>query len=829
MFKKFLLVLLALATTLTVVGCKKKDDPIVPVEEQPKYETKTVETGINDEYTLVLQSSEMDGVFNPFFYSSAYDGDVIDLVNSALLQLESTGAVVAGDKYPTVALDYSIYYTNNIATYAKKDSYTKGDYVVYEMVIKNGAKFSDGTAITADDVLFNYYTYLDPAYQGSSTLYTLPIRGLKDYRTQVVNADQYTPVLDALYADQGYGKEYAANTEFTKDQFDKYWDYIDEFGTKFAQEIVDYVMKNYGSDAYVNKNFAEGHTIAEVKASEGLKIAFGMSMWGFGGVSADLTKFTAASETVYDVDDLTAKIYFEEIIAAYTDENGKVDMQEVSDTETAGSDFVGLAKENFVKSYSEVGSVPNITGLVKGTTKINNVDHETIKIVLTEQNPKAILSLGVTVAPKHYYTAGYTYKAAAIKNFGVEFNSKEFMDHLESYNAAPMGAGTYKFVSRDSGDGTVKLERNTYFETMGGDNVYNANIKNVAFKVVDSGAEFNALDAKSVHYATVSATADVMVDITTKNFLQSITVDNLGYGYICVNPEVYSNLHERIAITSVFDLAKVYEYYPNGLADVIYRSQSQVSWAYPEGAKAIYPYDESLATAVSEFKAAGYVYDEATKKFTGVETIAFTIPSAADAHPAGRIFLKAKDLLETIGITAEVKTDANLIANIKKGAVGIYALAWQSSADPDMYQVYHYNSAAESVISNGVKWLHENGTSDDLGTIEVVKLDGAKVVMNQTAALNYLGQLIEDGTKYMLAEERAPIYSKALEILAQLSIEIATYQRKNLFAFNSQVIDSTTVSNIVTPYWGPLTEIWKLKFTAGTIGNQTKQIQVPIK
>ena len=74
--------------------------------------------------------------------------------------------MVAGDDYPTVALDYSMWYTRDPGTNIVKDKYQQGDYVVYEFILKSGMKFSDGTAITAEDVLFNYYLYLDVAYDG---------------------------------------------------------------------------------------------------------------------------------------------------------------------------------------------------------------------------------------------------------------------------------------------------------------------------------------------------------------------------------------------------------------------------------------------------------------------------------------------------------------------------------------------------------------------------------------------------------------------------------------------------------------------------------------
>lgn len=815
--KRILVALLLVVTAFTLVACPGSE---------PTYED--VETGYNDTYTLVLQSSTMDGVFNPFFYSSAYDGDVIGLTNVGLLTVDPTGAVVAGDDYPVAALDYSIFYTNNLTTYAEKETYAEGDYVVYEMTLKNGDKFSDGNPITADDVLFNYYVYLDPAYNGSSTLYTLPILGLNEYRTQTADLAAVAAKAAKILEDDGRKGDYVATAEYTEAEFDAYWTAFNQAGALFCQEIVTYVMSKYATNAYVNTYFSETLTADQIKASATLQVAYGMGMWGYGEISTDSLTFTGASGTVYQVADLTADVYFAEMMLANEDELGVVDYQGVSDYESAGGDFVSRASELFTIAIAEEGSVPTIAGLVKGTKTVGGVEYETLKVILTEQNPKAILSLGVTVTPKHYYTAGYTYPAGALKNYGVQWNSEAYMAHLATFNGDPRGAGPYTFIEVNDQDGTVYFERNEYFDTLGGDNVFNSYIKKVALKIVDSGAEYAALEADAVHYATVSATADVMTDIGAQEKLVSVLVDNLGYGYICINPQVYPDMNVRIALASLMDVEKIKEYYPNGLADVIYRSQSQVSWAYPEGAEAIYPFDGTKATAIARLKAAGYTFNETTQQFTDVpETLfKFTIPSAAEAHPAGGVFLRAQALLAEIGITATVVTDTSLIANIKKAPVGVYALAWQSTQDPDMYQVYHYLSQADSVIANGIQWLYANGDDDDLGTISVTKLDNTVVEMNQKEALAYLGELIEQGTKYMLAEERAPIYAKALEVLAQLNIELPTYQRKNLFVYNGDIIDGTTLSTTVTPYWGPMAEIWKVQFVEGTTGNLTEKVEV---
>lgn len=807
-------------TTEQPTGDKPLTIDDVPRPSAPEIPAIANPNALNETRTLLIQESTFDGVYNPFFYSSAYDGDVVGMVNVGLVQLDPSGAVVAGDEYDTFGQSYEIFYTDNLETLEKKATFEEGDYVVYEVVLKNGAFFSDGSLMTADDVLFNYYVLLDPAYDGSSTLYTLPIYGLNDYRQQVKGYDQLAATAAAALA---MGPTYTASDVVTEEQYNFYWTTLNAQLKAFAQAIVDYVNASYTGyfPDYIGK------TAEEVAANPGYQIAAGMRLWGFGSNKDADGNFTetmtgAGTGTAYNMSDLTIDNYVTELVAAYvTGEDYAAEYANLDETENAGVMLLTPVTDAFVAQYGEKSVVSSIEGIRKGVKGVEEngeiVAHETFVLILTQQNPKAVLDLGVTVAPKGYYTAGYTYKEGSVVTAGVELNSPEFIAHLKTLNNAPVGAGTYKFVSAD-GDG-VTFVRNDYHFTLGDDTVYNATIKNLYMKVVESGKEFEALIAKDVDYANPSANGKVMADLAKPENADytSILVDNLGYGYICLNPaaENMGNLHTRIALTSVFDLSKTADYYPSGLAEVIYRSMSQVSWAYPEDATAIYPFDETLATAISEFKLAGYTFDEATGKFTDVPAFTFTIPSAADDHPAGSIYLRAQELLATIGVEVNIAVDENLIANIKKGPVAVYALAWQAAADPDMYQVYHYLSQAESVKSNGIQYLQANGTDAALGTIEVTKLDGSKVTMTQAEALTYLGELIEQGLKYMSVEERSPIYQKALEVLAQLNIELPTYQRKNMFAYNKTVIDATTLSQTVTPYWGPLAQIWKASFVDG--------------
>ena len=144
----------------TLIGCKKK------------------ETIDNESTRLVLSTAELDGVFNPFYSSSGADNGIIGMTQIGMLSSDKYGKVAYGENESCVVLDY------------EENIWTSNDgkrYTTYRFVLKNDLKFSNGSPLTMKDVLFNLYVYLDPAYYGSSTIYSTDIVGLKEYRTQTSN------------------------------------------------------------------------------------------------------------------------------------------------------------------------------------------------------------------------------------------------------------------------------------------------------------------------------------------------------------------------------------------------------------------------------------------------------------------------------------------------------------------------------------------------------------------------------------------------------------------------------------------------------------------
>ena len=109
-----------------------------------------------------------------------------------------------------------------------------------------------------------------------------------------------------------------------------------------------------------------------------------------------------------------------------------------------------------------------------------------------------------------------------------------------------------------------------------------------------------------------------------------------------------------------------------------------------------------------------------------------------------------------------------------------------------MYQVYHKKSTATSVNNWGYPWLLQNGSSEE------------------RAIIDDLSDLIEQGRATTDIERRKEIYAQALDKVMELCVELPTYQRKDMYIIDKTVVDINSLPKEITPYNGPLSEIWNL-------------------
>lgn len=168
--RKYLCLLLCLAmlSTSLLAGCGKKgtNDPAKPAEV-------TEPTG-----TLVAGITEASGNFNPLYYSSSYDGHVVNLVFEGLLDRNFEGELEG-----EVAESWEFSEDQKSITFK----------------MKKDKVFSDGTPLTANDVVFTYQVIADPSYTGRYGSYVKDMVGYDDYfakKTQefkgVEAVDDYT-------------------------------------------------------------------------------------------------------------------------------------------------------------------------------------------------------------------------------------------------------------------------------------------------------------------------------------------------------------------------------------------------------------------------------------------------------------------------------------------------------------------------------------------------------------------------------------------------------------------------------------------------------------
>ena len=844
LIKVLCLVLVVCAVLPIVTSCKKK-------KKNAGYS--------NEETPLVLASEALDGVFNPFFYTSGADGSVVSLTQIGMLNTDKNGKLSCGKDEDCVALNYSV------VTYGSKEAYEISQnyddyYTEYSFAIKNGIKFSNGETLSGKDVLFNLYTLLDPSYTGSSTLYSVNIKGLKAYRAQTYNENEQDQ-LDATFAAQAVARineviawckdEQAPLGALTARQNEV----IEKTNSLFREELTsDWASADSSKDSYEKYGFTETWQVF-------------LYMEGLITVKTEKEKdpVTGNFTTKYTVDyndtqklDHSKESMIETVYNAYMGtavlSSYKSNLLSIigGGTVTAANlreHFKSVCISEYFKQY-ETLRVPNISGitLTRGTTiPANNSgattdlgeECEILKIVVNGVDPKAIYNFSFTVTPMSYYSTPEEIAQFSYENnhFGVSFADSDFFEQMQ-LKQVPVGAGPYKASDVNTAyaaegaipekndffrDNIVYFERNNNFYTVfGNDTSKNAKIRKVRYKVISTDQMYNAVTGANpeVYYSEPQATPDNMKKIDNATGIDYALADNLGYGYIGINAKYVKEIAVRRAIMYCLDTSLCVDYY-GSLASALYRSMSSNNWAYPRGCLPYYAeksydcnYDASgnivsigsfneekaKQSALEEVNAEGYSINPETGKLENANgdklTFTFTIAGDSTDHPAWRTMAKAADLLNSIGFDITVTKDANALSKLSAGTLAVWAAAWSSTIDPDMYLVYHKDSSATAIKNWGFPYIMEEGTAEE------------------NELLDTLAELIEDGRATIDENERKSIYSDALDIVMELAVECATYQRKNLFIWNKDVIDSSTVCE-ATAYQSPFSRIWEISFIQG--------------
>jgi len=855
--------------------------------------------------SIVIMTEELSGLFNPYYATSGADMDVVGMTQIGMLSTDSLGNPIAGDEEPTVAKDFDYEIIGE-----GEDAQT-----VYTFVLKNGLKFSDGMPLTMNDVMFNLYEYLDPVYTGSSTMYSIDIVGLQEYRNK------------ELYSDETAGDEAAANNSInamvsaqtridelkflfddTKEALDATivtdaqmreaianysFEYSDGFKSAVCTEkeiaeiaasgkedeyyreilLADYelTLKTFEEELYSDFKAAKESFDLTTAPYEAHKALLENDIFKFflyeGVITTTYNKLPNSSRD----DKLSIKEFGNTgVVDTYNTEDKAVAyMKRITTEESLSSVLSGWGTAGTLRTlYSaeamdiilhdkyekltdeEKAQFENIKGIVSlghttdvqtvtvknktytveheynadGTTKSDD-EYAVLQITVNGTDPKAIYSFGFTVAPAHYYGSANgtgTDVVIDIKNnkFGVPWSDSNFQSKViqsQRNVEVPLGAGAFKATDAANNDnpaGTAFWSSNIVYFKANDNFMFDVKADKLRLQVVSSTNAIEKLEKGEVDYITPQFTktnSEKLTALESKG-IEQIASWSLGYGYIGINAGLVKNMNIRKAIMSAMQVELASQYYASGTCIPISWPMSKVSWAYPKAVENevtstddVNPNDymrwtgeadaiEKIRTYTAAALAEGCSADDFD--------IRFTIAGASiTEHPTYAVFKQAATILngiEDLDWNVEVKADSQALTKLATGSLEVWAAAWGSTVDPDMYQVYHKDSSATSVYA----WGYREIRADE------------NTYPRETQIIKTLSEKIDLGRESMDKNVRKPIYKEALKLVCDLAVEMPVYQRKTLYAYNAQAVKGFASTADVNPYTSPLDKIWELELVA---------------
>ena len=855
---------------------------------------------------LVIMTEELNGLFNPFFSTAGTDMDVVGQTQISMLSTNSEGKITYGDKEAVVVKDFEM----------KTEGTGSDSESVYYFVLKNGITFSDGKPLTMGDVLFNMYVYLDPAYTGSTTMYSTDIVGLADYRLQQHisgdgsseeealssgangRANNRVKELITVYENKNAALNGSAATTYDVSPDDMrdaiaahtpspgYKRAIAEDGVidndkARAQLLADYeqFLKLLEEELKTDFNSAGGaYTEPPYSTAQGItfdEITSFMYMEGYVTLKYELTSNGYDRSKIIGADknyDTSIKTKEAAIKYVYTDmvsSQLQLVLNYSVSASTLFTNFVSKARDVILHEQLEGDSliVSNIEGIkslghntqetsvtVNGNTyavaREHNADgtpknaseYDVLRIRVKGVDPKAVWNFAFTVAPYHYYSNPSNSKLAldvANDKFGVEWGSFDFMTSViqgvnqygVSKNKVPLGAGPYIATNEktESFDKVTATNFNTdnfvFYRRNESFLLGSPKIEKMRYQVVSSSNALMNLEKNQVHFISpqyTPANAEKLNQLRDKGGFDYKATWQLGYGYIGVNAGLVPDINLRKAIMSAMNTELALSYYIANTATTIAWPMSLVSWAYPRNPgtkldpgnplankldsnahdymmfpKAANNTPEARAAADEAAKTKIKNYMALTTYSDSDLTLRFTIAgSSLTEHPCYAVFEHAAELLNACGWHVEVMPDTNALTKLSTGSLAVWAAAWGSTIDPDMYQVYHKNSTATSTYSWGYREILANQTK----------------YSTEYGILNELSKVIDDAREINDETRRTELYKTAMSYVLDLAVELPVYQRQTLYAYNNKVIDESTFPEEINSYSSPLGKIWEIDF-----------------
>ncbi len=701
---------------------------------------------------LVVGVTNFNEKFSPLFAEQIYDQDVCDIIFPWLLPLDRSGLPVwngiDGETREYNGTEYTYYGMADVTMTRNEET----NETIYNFKLRDDIYFTDGVNLTADDVIFTLYAFCDPSYDGNQTLYSQNIKGLKNYRANSTAAESVTD------------EKVAQTLE----------EMPEELEAQIQSEVITPLLTSEMS--WAEENY-EGY---DMSSAIELFVAF----------------YTL--DESYDPGDKTEEEVISDIAAMYGADYATLGAN-YGDEETLASQANQVASDYLVEQMRESGEGEEVAN-IEGIKKLG--DYE-VEITLNGYDATTPYRLNIGVLPLHYYgdESQYDYEN---NQFGF---TRGDLSKMRELMTQPLGYGPYKFVKYENK--IVYLEANEdYF--LGAPKT-----KNVQLKETADSDKIPAVQQGTADISDPSGSKSAFEQIGEINgtgelngeIINTVTTDNLGYGYIGINAstvnvggdpasEQSKNLRKALAtILCVYRDVNIDSYYGEA-ATVIDYPISNTSWAAPQKSDADYrpafsvdvdgneiytddmtaeeKYAAAKNAALGFLEAAGYTIEngKATAAPDGAK-LSYEIMVGADGkgdHPSFGIMADAKAALGEIGIELNINDlsdTSQLYDSMGAHTTELWAAAWAADADPDMYQIYYSNQPSNHYcISDAAldELIMEARTSDD-----------------QTY--------------------RKSLYKEALEIIMDWGVEVPVYQRQNCVVYSPQRVNADSFTKDSTPFY----------------------------
>ena len=664
MKRKILALLLSATMLFTLGGCSS--------------EGKDNNKGGVGNNTLVIGTSTFNGVFNPFFYNTAYDIQAFETVFTSVCETNENNELI--DKGGSITAEEVTAEDGNVQT-------------LYTIKLKEGMKFHDGEDVTIDDLIFAYYVYADPTYDGmASFISSIDIVGMKEYYYDDANYSSKVAEIEAE------AEKKAATEE------------------GFIQYLIDSNCEDwYKGDP--NGDIGDGTTFIEYLKNEGYEAD---------SVASNGNEFLK----------LLAKCEYEK----YKDSYDAVTWW----TSALSKDYISAGLEDGI-------DVETITG-------INKVDDLTCTVLVNGINESGDRQLALQpLTPEHYYGEGFV---------------KGNLSGVKAKNDTPMGSGPYKWVGYDNNVVSV-TKFDDYF--LGA-----PKIENIKYQVVEEEQKVNAIISGDIDITDPSASLEIMEELEANEIEYSL-IGYPGYGYIAISAKRVPDLKVREGLMHLMTREQAIATYYGELAQVIERPMTPTLAEYPQDAKEYWGYDKEKALEC--FKEAGYEQVGGKLVKDGKQLTVEVVIGEASSHPSTPILTQMKSDMEELGAELIISdVDFSILTNrVNNDDVDMWVMALGNSTDCDLSQIF--GSEFTKAGGSNRTWVEDS------------EVDALLKEVMQTLDL----------------EERKALVAEELDKIMSWATYMPVYQRKNLWIYNSETVNTDTIPENTSTYYNYVNEIHLLE------------------